>query len=124
MYSTYNEGKSAVAERFIRTLKNKIYKHMRAISKNVCFDVLCDIVNKYNNTVPRTIKMKPSDVTSDYYAEQNEDSNVRSLNSTIVLGFQNIIKFLLKDILKIGQKKFLSLAKLKAQFRGLMLLVN
>ena len=75
MYSTYNEGKSVVAERFIRTLKNKIFKHMTTISKNVYFDVLDDIVNKYNNTVHRTIKMKPSDVTSDFYAEYNEDSN-------------------------------------------------
>ena len=69
MYSTYNEGKSVVAERFIRTLKNKIFKHMTAISKNVYFDVLDDIVNKYNNTVHRSIKMKPTDVTSDSYAE-------------------------------------------------------
>ena len=46
MYSTFNEGKSVVAQRFIRTLKNKIYKHMAAISKNVYFDVLDDIVNK------------------------------------------------------------------------------
>ena len=76
MYSAYNEGKSVVAERFIRTLKNKIFKHMTAISKNVYFDVLDDIVNKYNNTVHRTIKMKPIDVTSDSYAEYNEDSNV------------------------------------------------
>ena len=75
MYSTYNEGKSVVAERFIRTLKNKIFKHMTAISKNVYFDVLDDIVNKYNNTVHRTIKMKPIDVTDDSYAEYNEDSN-------------------------------------------------
>ena len=43
MYSTYNEGKSVVAERFIRTLKNKIFKHMTAISKNVDFDALDDI---------------------------------------------------------------------------------
>ena len=63
MYSTYSEGKSVVAERFIRTLKNKIFKHMTAISKNVYFNVLDDIVNKYNNTVHRTIKMKPIDVT-------------------------------------------------------------
>ena len=76
MYSTYNEGKSVVAERFIRTLKNKIFKHMTAVSKNVYFDVLDDIVNKYNNTVHRSIKMKPIDVTSDSYAEYNEDSNV------------------------------------------------
>ena len=76
MYSTYNEEKSVVAERFIRTLNNKILKRMTAVSKNVYFDVLDDIVNKYNNTVHRTIKMKPIDVTSDSYAEYNEDSNV------------------------------------------------
>ena len=64
MYSTFNEGKSVVAGRFIRTLKNKIFKHMTAISKN----------DKYNNTVHRSIKMKPTDVTSDSYAEYNEDS--------------------------------------------------
>ena len=75
MYSVYNIGKSVVAERFIRTLKNNICKHMTAISKNVYFDMLDDIINKYNNTVYRTIKMKPIDVTSDSYAEYNEDSN-------------------------------------------------
>ena len=51
MYSTYNKGKSAVAERFIRTLKKKIFKHMTAVSKNAYFNVLDDIANKYNNTV-------------------------------------------------------------------------
>ena len=56
MYSTYNEEKSAVAERFIRTLKNKIFKQMTSVSNNVYFDALDDIVNKYNNTVHRTIK--------------------------------------------------------------------
>ena len=75
MFSIYNEGKYVVAERFIRTLKKKIFKHMAAVSKNVYFDVLDDIVNKYNNTVHRTIKMKPIDVTSDSYAEYNEDFN-------------------------------------------------
>ena len=58
IHSTYNEGKSVVTERFIRTLKNKILKHMTAISKNVYFDVLDDIVNKYSHTVHKTIKMK------------------------------------------------------------------
>ena len=62
MYSTYNEGKSVVAERFIRTLKNKLYKHMTATGKNVYYDVLDNIVNKYNNTKHSTIKMKPTDV--------------------------------------------------------------
>ena len=75
MYLIHNEGKSVVTERFIWTLKNNIFKHMAAVSKNVHFDVLDNIVNKYNNTVHRTIKMKPIDVTSDSYAEYNEDSN-------------------------------------------------
>ena len=68
IYSTFNERKSVVAERFIRTLENKIFKYMTAISKNVYIDILDDIVNKYNNTVHRIIKMKPIDVTSDSYA--------------------------------------------------------
>ena len=55
IYSTHNEGKSVVAERFIRTLKNKIYKYMNSISKNVYIDKLYDIVNKYNNTYQRII---------------------------------------------------------------------
>ena len=58
MYSTNNEGKSVIAERFIRTLKNKIYKYMTSISKNVYIDKLDDIVNKYNNTYHSTIKIK------------------------------------------------------------------
>ena len=61
MYSTYNEGKSVVAEIFIRTLKNKLYKHMTATGKNVYYDVLDDTVNEYNNTKHSTIKMKPKD---------------------------------------------------------------
>ena len=76
MYSTYNEGKSVIAEKFIRALKNKIFHHMTAVSKNVYFDVLDNILNKFNNTVCRTIKMKPIDVTFDSYAEYNENSNV------------------------------------------------
>ena len=75
MHSTYNEGESVVAERFIRTLKNKIYKHMTAISKNVYFHVLNDIVDEYNNTYHKTIKMKPIDVKSTSFAEYNEESN-------------------------------------------------
>ena len=75
MYSTHNEGKSVVAERFIRTLKNKIYTHMTAISKNVYFDVLNDIVDEYNNTYHKTIKMKPVDVKNDSFVEYNEESS-------------------------------------------------
>ena len=75
MYLTYNEGKSVAAERFVRTLKNKIFKHMTAINQNIYFDVLDDIVDKYNNTVHKTIKMKPIEVTDDSYAEYDEHPN-------------------------------------------------
>ena len=50
MYSTYNEDNSVVVERFIRTLKNKLYKHMTATNKNVYYNVLNDAVSEYNNT--------------------------------------------------------------------------
>ena len=83
MYSTFNEGKSVVAERFIKTLKNKDYKQMAAISKNIYYDVLDDIVNKYNNTVHKTIKMRPIDVTDDSFAEYKEESNKKDPKSKI-----------------------------------------
>ena len=75
MYSTYNEGNAIVIERFTRTLKHKIFKHITAVSKNVYFDVLDDIVDNYNNTYHRTIKMNPFDVKPDSYAEYNADTN-------------------------------------------------
>ena len=56
MYSTHNEGKSVVDERFIRTIKNKIYKYMTSISKYVYIDKLDDIVNEYNNTKHKQLK--------------------------------------------------------------------
>ena len=75
MYSTNNEGKSVVAERFIRTLKSKIYKHMTSISKNVYIDKLDDIVNEYNNTYHTTIKMKPIDVKDNTYINTDKEIN-------------------------------------------------
>ena len=75
MYSIYNKVKSVVAKRFIKTLKNKIFKHMTAISKNVYFDVLDDIVNKYNNKVHRTIKMKPTDVKDNTSLDSKKEVN-------------------------------------------------
>ena len=75
MYSIHNEGKSAVAERFIRTLKNKNYGYMTSISKNLYFDKLGDIVNKYDNTYHRTIKMKPVDVKPSMYINFNKENN-------------------------------------------------
>ena len=71
MYSIHNEGKSVVAERFIRTLKTKIYKYMTSVSKNVYIDKLDDIADEYNNTYHRTIKMKPIDVKDNTYIDFN-----------------------------------------------------
>ena len=75
MYSMHNEGKSVVAERFIRTLKNLICKHMPSISKNVYIDKLDDIVNEYNNTCHRTIKMKPSDAKDNTFINTGKEVN-------------------------------------------------
>ena len=75
MYSTHNEGKSVVAERFIRTLKSKIYKYMTSISKNVYIDKLDDIVYEYNNTYHTTIKMKPIDVKDNTYINADKEIN-------------------------------------------------
>ena len=75
MYLIHNEGKSVVVERFIRTLKTKIYKYMTAISKNVYIDKLDDIVRDYNNTYHRTIKMKPADVKDSTYIDNEKEVN-------------------------------------------------
>ena len=75
MYLIHNEGKSVVVERFIRTLKTKIYKYMTSISKNVYIDKLDDIVNEYNNTSHRTIKMKPINVKDNTYIDFKNEVN-------------------------------------------------
>ena len=68
-------GVAVVAERFIRTLKNKIYKYMTAISKNAYTKKLDEIVDKYNNKYHRTIKMKPIDVISSTYTDFGVENN-------------------------------------------------
>ena len=73
MYSTHNEGNSIVAERFVRTVKNKICKYMTSISQNVYIDKLADIVNKYNKKYHNAIKMKPVDVKSNTYIDSNKE---------------------------------------------------
>ena len=95
MYSTYNEGKSVAAERFIRTLKNKLYKHVAATGKNVYYDVLDDVVNKYNNTKHSAIKMKPIDVGDNnkrvHIDEHNEkDSRFKVGDRVRISKFKNI----------------------------------
>ena len=77
MYSTHNDGKSVIAERFIKTLKNKIYEYMTSISKNVYIDKLDDIINKYNDTYHRTIKMKPIDVQDNTYINIDKEVNIK-----------------------------------------------
>ena len=80
MYSTHNEAKPVVAERFIRTIKNKIYKYMTSISKNIYVDKLDDIVHKYNNKKHRTIKMKPIDVKDITYFDFGKEVNDNNPN--------------------------------------------
>ena len=81
MYSTHNEGKSVIAERFIRFLKNKIYKQMTSMSIYIYIyiyiyiDKLDDRVNKYNNMYPSTIKMKPVGIESITYIDFNKENN-------------------------------------------------
>ena len=77
MYSKHNERKSVVTERFIRTLKSKIYKYMTSISKNVYIDKLDDIVDEYNNTYHRTIKMKPIHFKDNTYIDIGKEVNDR-----------------------------------------------
>ena len=75
MYSTHNEGKSVIDERFLKTLNNKIYKYITSISKNVYIDKLDDIVDKYYNAYHRTIKMKPVDVKPSTYIDSSKKIN-------------------------------------------------
>ena len=90
MYSTFNEGKSVVTERYIRTLKNKIYKYMTSVSKNVYIDKLDDIVNKYNNTYHSTIKMKPVDVKSSTYIDSSKDPKFKIGDFVRISKYKNI----------------------------------
>ena len=108
IHSVHNEEKPIIAERFIRTLKNKIYKYITSISKNVYIDELDNIVKKYNNTYHRKIKMKPVDVMSNTYIESSKEINDKDRKFKIFA--QNIT-------LQI-KKKFLSLKKLKILCRG------
>ena len=119
MYSTYDEGKSVAPERFIRTLKNKIYKYMISVSKNMYMGKLDDIGNKYNNTYKRSIKRKLVDVKSNTYNGSSKEINDKDPKFEIsciirTWKYKNIFA---KVIVQIGGKKFLWLKKLKIQCR-------
>ena len=79
MYSIHNKGKSVVVERFIRTLKTKIYKYMTAISTNVYIDKSDNVVNECYNTYNRTIKMKPVNVKDNTYIDFEKEVNDNDL---------------------------------------------
>ena len=93
MHSTHNKEKSVVAERFIKTLKNKIYKYVNSISKNVYIGQLDDIVNKYNNANHKTIKMKPANLKSTTYFNSSKEINDKDP------------KFKIGDIVRISKYK-------------------
>ena len=109
MYSTHNEGKSVVAERFIRTLMNKIYKYITSMSKNLYIDKLNYTVNKYNNTYNRTIKMKPVNVKSNIYINSTLVKKlmikILNLKSVTMLEYQNIKTVLQKAMFQSGLKE-------------------
>ena len=85
MYSTHNEGKSIVAKRFTRTIRNKIYKFMTSISKNVYIEKLYDIIDKFNNTYHTTMKMKSADTKSSTYIDFNVEKMMKILNLKFVI---------------------------------------
>ena len=92
-HSTHNEGKSVIAERFIWTVKNKIYKYMTSVSKDFYIDKLDDIVNKCNNTYQNRIKMKPGDLKLSTYTDFSKEINEKD------------VKFEIGDTLKISKYK-------------------
>ena len=125
MYSTHNEGKSVAAERFIRTLKSKIYKHMTSISKNVYINKLDDIVDEYNNTYHTTIKMKPIDVKDNTYINTSKEINNKDPKFKVgghvrISKYKNIFP---KGYMRNWSEEVFVIKKLKILFRGLMLLM-
>ena len=109
MYSVHNEVKSVIAERFIRTLNNDIYKYMTSIPKNFYINKLDDIVNKCNNTYNSTIKMKAVVINQTHILTRVKKLIIMILNLKllILLKYQNIKTFLQKAMFKIGLEKIL-----------------
>ena len=114
-YSVHNERKSVVAERFIRTLKNKIYKYMSSIAKHMYIDKLSDIVNHYNNTYYSTIKMKPADAKYNTYIDFDKENNEKDPKFNVD-GHVRISKYkniLAKDYIPIWSEKVFVIKKVK-----------
>ena len=125
MYSTNDEGKSTIAERFIKTLKNKIYKYMTSIPKNVYIDKLDDIVKEYNNAYHTSIKMKPVDVKDNLYFDfkkeiNNKDPKFKVGDHVRISTYKNIFS---KGYMPNWSEKYSLLRKLKILCHGHKLLV-
>ena len=126
MYSTHNKEKFVVAEIFIRTLKNKIYKYMASIPKNEYIGKFNDIINKYNDTYNSTIKMKPVDLKSSTYIKTNKEINDKDPKFKIgdivrISKLKNI--FVKGNVLNWSEEVFGLLKKLKTLYSRYMLVV-
>ena len=126
MYSTHNKEKFVVAEIFIRTLKNKIYKYMASIPKNEYIGKFNDIINKYNDTYNSTIKMKPVDLKSSTYIKTNKEINDKDPRFKIgdivrISKLKNI--FVKGNVLNWSEEVFGLLKKLKTLYSRYMLVV-
>ena len=118
MYSIRKEGKSVVAERFIRTLKNEIYKYMISISKNVYIFKFNDIVNKYSNTYHRTIKMKPIDVDPSICNDFNKENNKEDPNlKLVIMKVYRTIKIFLQKAIYWSEESFVKKLKKTVPWR-------
>ena len=125
MYSTHNEGKSAIAEKFIRIFRNKIYKYMILISKNMYINKLDNLVNEYKNTYHSTNKMKPADIKSSTYTDfdqknKKEDVKFKVGDQVRIWKYKNTLLQIITC--QIGLKKFLWLPRLNKFFIEYMLL--
>ena len=126
MYSTHNKEKFVVAEIFIRTLKNKIYKYMASIPKNEYIGKFNDIINKYNDTYNSTIKMKPVDLKLSTYIKTNKEINDKDPRFKIgdivrISKHKNI--FVKGNVLNWSEEVFGLLKKLKTLYSRYMLVV-
>ena len=122
MYSTHNEGKPVVAEIFVRALKNKIYKYMTSVSKNLYIDKLDDIVNKYNNAYHNKIQMKPGDVKSSAHIDSSKENNDKDPNFKVVdiAGISNYKNIFAKGSASNWYEEVFVIKKLKILYRGHM----
>ena len=126
MYSTHNEGKSVVAERFIRTLKSKIYKYMTSTSKNVYINKLDDIVDEYNNTYHNTIKMKPIDVKDNTYINTSKEINNKDPKFKIgdYVGISKYKNIFAKKYMPNWSEEVFIIQKVKILLRELTYVIN